>query len=141
MTHESPLVEKPRLRWMCGRATFTMVASNTTMSWAVRITARRIEPLRRRGTPRGPGKTSLDDPALPLSGREGTRVELGIDYDLSAANLDKRKLPPVSIRRLPPFNNPIGGERKKKKDGDAKGRHRGGNPVLRGGLEGPGAGD
>ena len=38
-THESEEFEKPRLRWMWGRATLTMVASSTTISWAVRMTA------------------------------------------------------------------------------------------------------
>ena len=39
-THSRPLPEKPSACWMCGRATFTMVASSTTMSWAVAITTR-----------------------------------------------------------------------------------------------------
>ena len=39
-THSRPVPEKPSAVWMCGRATLTMVASSTTMSWAVAMTAR-----------------------------------------------------------------------------------------------------
>src|SRR5215469_10082456 len=39
-THSRPEPEKPSACWMWGRATFTMVASRTTMSWAVAMTSR-----------------------------------------------------------------------------------------------------
>ena len=39
ITHERLAVLKPRLAWILGRATFTMVASRTTMSWQTRMTA------------------------------------------------------------------------------------------------------
>ena len=39
-THSRPVPEKPSARWMCGRATFTMVPSSTTMSWALAMTSR-----------------------------------------------------------------------------------------------------
>ena len=85
---------------MFGRATFTMVASSTTMSWAVRMTKRNTE-----GWPRSPRRV----PGRPSEGaaaaarRDLKRVR-GIDNDLSAATVNKRKLPPVSIRRVPPVS-------------------------------------
>ena len=53
---------------MWGRATLTMVASRTTMSWAVRITSRNTEGLasRRRTRPGPPG-----DVVAGVSGRDG----------------------------------------------------------------------
>jgi hypothetical protein len=42
--------EKPSAFWMCGRATFTMVPSSTTMSCAVAMTAS-ARPSRRVGAP------------------------------------------------------------------------------------------
>jgi hypothetical protein len=39
MTHSRPVPEKPSARWMCGKATFTIVASSTTISCAAAITA------------------------------------------------------------------------------------------------------
>ena len=72
---------------MWGRATLTMVASSTTMSWAVRITPKTIEGWRRH--PLGAGRT-FDT--------------WTIDYGLSAGMLkENRKPPPLSIRRVPPF--------------------------------------
>ena len=38
-THSRLVPEKPSAVWMCGRATLTMVASSTTISWAVAMTA------------------------------------------------------------------------------------------------------
>src|SRR5208283_3928162 len=83
--------EKCRLRWMWGRATFTMVASSTTMSWAVRMTARTTEGWRRH------------PPGVCWTLRTET-----IDWGLSAGILkgEKRKLPPLSIWRVPPFGKP-----------------------------------
>lgn len=43
MTHDKPVPEKARPLWMWGRATFTMVVSRTTMSWAVRMMKRNTE--------------------------------------------------------------------------------------------------
>ena len=40
MTHWRSVVEKPSARWAEGSAMFTMVASSTTMSWAIPMTAR-----------------------------------------------------------------------------------------------------
>src|SRR5580700_9096496 len=85
---------------MFGRATFTMVASSTTMSWAVRMTKRNTEGWARRPR-RVPGWPS--EGLAAAAGRGFERVR-GIDDDLSAAILSKRKLPPVSIRRGPPFS-------------------------------------
>jgi hypothetical protein len=42
-THDRELLEKPRLSWMWGRATLTMVVSRTTIIWAARITKRNTE--------------------------------------------------------------------------------------------------
>ena len=39
-THSRPLPEKPSARWMCGSATFTIVASSTTISCAEAMTTR-----------------------------------------------------------------------------------------------------
>src|SRR5215469_6806564 len=39
-THSRPEPEKPSACWMWGRATFTIVASRITMSWAVAMTSR-----------------------------------------------------------------------------------------------------
>ena len=39
MTQDRLDVLKPRAVWIFGRATFTIVASRTTMSWATRMTA------------------------------------------------------------------------------------------------------
>src|SRR5262249_54093004 len=39
-THSRLVPEKPSAVWMCGRATLTMVASSTTISWAVAMTSR-----------------------------------------------------------------------------------------------------
>ncbi len=52
-----PRSEKPRPRWMWGRATLTMVVSSTTMSWAVRITNKETEcrPRRRGAASRSVG--------------------------------------------------------------------------------------
>ncbi len=47
-THSRLLPEKCSAFWTCGRATLTMVASSTTMSWAVAMTAR-ARPSRRGG--------------------------------------------------------------------------------------------
>ena len=49
-THSRLVPEKPSAVWMCGRATLTMVASSTTMSCAVAMTAR-ARPSRRGGEP------------------------------------------------------------------------------------------
>ena len=45
-TQDRPLAEKPSPCWMWGRATFTMVVSSTTISWAVRMTKRSTDGLR-----------------------------------------------------------------------------------------------
>ena len=37
-THDRPAGDKPSERCIGGRATFTMVASSTTISWQVKIT-------------------------------------------------------------------------------------------------------
>ena len=52
-THSRLVPEKPSAVWICGRATLTMVASRTTMSWAVAMTAR-ARPSRRGGAPETP---------------------------------------------------------------------------------------
>ena len=39
MSHSRLALEKCRLFWMVGRATFTMVASSTIINWAAEITA------------------------------------------------------------------------------------------------------
>jgi hypothetical protein len=78
------------------------------MSWAVRITARRIELPCSRVPASGPGETVGKDPDWPGFGRVEAREDWGIDYDLSAGILTKWKLPPVIIRRDPPFSNPVG---------------------------------
>ncbi len=39
-THSRPLPEKPRARWTCGNATFTIVASSTTISCAEAMTTK-----------------------------------------------------------------------------------------------------
>ena len=49
-THSRLVPEKPSAVWMCGRATFTMVASSTTISCAVAMTAS-ARPSRRDGAP------------------------------------------------------------------------------------------
>ena len=66
-TQERPLPEKWRPSSMCGRATLTIVASKTTMSWAVRITKRKTVgwASRRR---REPGPLGSERPAV--SGRD-----------------------------------------------------------------------
>ena len=78
-----PVPEKPRPRWMCGRATLTIVASSTTISWAVRITKRKTEgwPRRRRS---GPASVGWRPRA-----RRGRRRGAGIDDDLSAGILSQ----------------------------------------------------
>src|SRR5579862_8034533 len=80
MTHESDEAEKPRPRWMWGRATFTIVVSSTTMSWAVRITKRKTAGFWRR---RERGRS-----AWPWAAERGLeRRERGIDLDLFAGIL------------------------------------------------------
>src|SRR5271166_943241 len=104
-TQDNPLAEKPRLDWMCGSATFTMVVSSTTMSCAVRITKRTRAGFwswRRRFPGRPPGRVATDG-GCGIWGR----LE-GIDESLSGGSLEKRKLPPVSIRRVPPVSKGVG---------------------------------
>src|SRR5579872_3671574 len=70
---------------MWGRATFTMLVSSTTMSWAVRITRRNTDgaPRARRTAPAPGGRV-----VVTSAGRARARVGEGIDFDLSAAILD-----------------------------------------------------
>src|SRR5580692_2844403 len=65
---------------MCGRATFTMVVSSTTISWAVRMTKRSREgfPRWRRSVPGGP-----PEGVVTAWGCGALRRLEGIDYDLS----------------------------------------------------------
>ena len=94
--------EKPRPRWMCGNATLTIVLSSTTMSWDVRMTNRNRDGLARRRPKFGEPPAGGGE----LKTRRGSLSEVrGIDIDLSAGNLSKRKLPPISIRRVPPLCN------------------------------------
>ena len=53
---------------MCGRATLTMVASSTTMSCAVAMTAR-ARPSRRGGAPETPEALAASDAAALLTSR------------------------------------------------------------------------
>src|SRR5437867_4357902 len=69
-THDRLLLENPRASWMWGNATFTIVVSSTTISWAARITKRK----------------SLDPAAGRVAGPEESKefVGEGMDFDLSA---------------------------------------------------------
>ena len=67
-THSRLVPEKPSAVWMCGRATLTMVASSTTMSCAVAMTAR-ARPSRRGG---GRGRAAALDAAAILTSRVGS---------------------------------------------------------------------
>jgi hypothetical protein len=80
-----------------------MVVSSTTISWAVRMTNSSTEGFLRcrRSVPGGP-----PEGLVAASGRDLSRRVEGIDYDLSAGMLKKRKLPPFIIRRVPPFSKP-----------------------------------
>ena len=40
-THDRSLLENPNASWMWGSATFTIVVSSTTISWAARMTNRK----------------------------------------------------------------------------------------------------
>lgn len=77
----------------------TIVVSRTTISCAARMTVRNTD---------GRARKRLRDPvpvfgeAVGDSGVERLRVDEGIDCDLPTGILMKRKLPPVSIRRVPP---------------------------------------
>ena len=74
-THSRLLSEKPSAVWMCGRATFTMVPSSTTMSWAVAMTAS-ARPSRRVGAPEL-GVAVAFDAAAVLTTRVGGPVSGG----------------------------------------------------------------
>ena len=69
-THSRLVPEKPSAVWMCGRATLTMVASSTTMSCAVAMTAR-ARPSRRDGAPEA---AAACDAAALLTSRVGCPV-------------------------------------------------------------------
>ena len=71
-THSRLVPEKPSAVWMCGRATLTMVASSTTMSCAVAMTAS-ARPSRRVGAPE-PGVAVAFDAAALLTTRVGCPV-------------------------------------------------------------------
>ncbi|HEY2281682.1 MAG TPA: hypothetical protein VGI00_25255 [Streptosporangiaceae bacterium] len=71
MTHWRSGVEKPSARWAEGSAMFTMVASSTTMSWAIPMTARISQ--RRGSWPPGSGTA-----AWLTTGPDGTGVLRGM---------------------------------------------------------------
>ena len=75
-THSRFDPEKPSDRWMCGRATLTIVTSSTTMSCAVAMTAR-ASPSRRVGSPEL-GVTAAGDAAAVLTSRAGGPVLSGL---------------------------------------------------------------
>ena len=77
-THARLLSEKPSAVWMCGRATFTMVPSSTTMSCAVAMTAS-ARPSRRVGAPEL-GVAVAFDAAAVLTSRVGG-PEFGVVAD------------------------------------------------------------
>ncbi len=87
---------------MCGRATLTIVASRTTMSWAVRITNRNTV-----GLAEPPARTRAAG-GRPSARFGATRELGGMGHGVRPFRCyreDKRKLPPDSIRRVPPFCN------------------------------------
>ncbi len=70
------------------------------MSWAVRITNKEID-----CRPRRRGAASRLSAKRPGAIRASLNVVAGIDFYLSAGILvPKRKLPPLSIRRVPPVS-------------------------------------
>jgi hypothetical protein len=69
-THDKLLLEKPSASWMCGSATFTIVVSSTTISWAARMTNRKS------GEPDADGAVAAGA-ACEVEGKR-------IDFDLSA---------------------------------------------------------
>src|SRR6185369_15889946 len=80
-THSRLLPEKPSAVWMCGSATLTMVASSTTMSWAVAITTRARPRLRWRA-PSAPARAPLSRTTVPAAEAPGPLSGVRADMTL-----------------------------------------------------------
>ena len=92
---------------MCGSATLTMVVSSTTISWAVRITKRRHSGWLRRLPERCPTWRSGARRSAAAPRARTQRGERALTSTFPLVVWSKRKLPPVIIRRVPPFSNPV----------------------------------
>src|SRR3954471_3322794 len=105
MTQDRPVWDRPRVVAMSGSATFTMLASSTTISWATSTVAsaragREVRAERRPGRPDdGPAEDCGGVRVCEVTGAPGRGGVLRWSK--------KWKAPPVNIRRVPPLSKPF----------------------------------
>ena len=84
ITHDRLVVLNPSEAWILGSATFTIVASRTTISWQIRMTVRTRPARASRAEPAG---VEVGEVCIDMRGTPGVQFE---------AN---RKVPPEQYRR------------------------------------------